>query len=162
MWKLLHRFSRLDHRSRALFLRGVVLISLVSISLRFRGFRATQGTLRRRLRATVNSAASSKSAPLPVSDDVARIVRMMQAATRHSFGSPNCLEVSLVLWYLLNRRGMPSAIRIGTRKIDGRLEAHAWVERNGVALNEFDQAHLHYAPFDAAFSSLADTGASSF
>jgi hypothetical protein len=161
MWKLLHRFSRLDHRSRALFLRGVVLIPLVSISLRLRGFRATQGKLRHRLRATVNSA-SSKYAPLPASDDVARTVRMMQAAVRHSLGSPNCLEVSLVLWYLLNRRGIPSAIRIGTRKIEGRLEAHAWVERDGVALNEFDQAHLHYAPFDAAFSSLADTGASSF
>jgi hypothetical protein len=161
MWKLLHRFRRLDHESRALFLRGVVLILLVSISLRLRGFRATQGTLRRRLRAAVNSA-SSKSAPLRASDDVARIVRMMQAAARHSFASPNCLEVSLVLWYLLKRQGIPSDIRIGTRKIDYRLEAHAWVERNGVALNEFDQAHLHYAPFDAAFSSLADTGASSF
>jgi hypothetical protein len=161
MWKLLHRFSCLDRTSRGLFLRGVVLIPLVSISLRLRGFRATQETLRRGLRAAVNSAAS-KSAPLAASDDVTPIVRMMRAATRHSFGSPNCLEVSLVLWHLLNRQGVPSAIRIGTRKIDGRLEAHAWVEHNGFALNEFDQAHLHYAPFDAAFSSLADTGVSSF
>jgi hypothetical protein len=31
------------------------------------------------------------------------------------------------------------------------LEAHAWVEREGLALNEPADQHRHYATFDAAF-----------
>jgi hypothetical protein len=42
-------------------------------------------------------------------------------------------------------------VRIGARKDGGKLEAHAWVERDGVALNEPGDAHRHYATFDAAF-----------
>jgi hypothetical protein len=42
MWKLLQRFNALDRRAQSLFLRAVVLLPVVAVSLRLGGFRATQ------------------------------------------------------------------------------------------------------------------------
>jgi hypothetical protein len=161
MWKRLHRFRDLDPSSRSLFIHAMVLLPLIWLSLRVRGFRATHATLQHRLFHSTQ-VPKWESARFSDPDSVARTVQMVRAAARHGFGTPNCLETSLTLWYLLARQRVPSAIRIGTRKISGRLEAHAWVENDGVVLNEFDQDHLHYTPFDAAFSTLADGDASSF
>jgi len=36
------------------------------------------------------------------------------------------------------------------------LEAHAWVEREGVALNEPEERHQHYAAFDAALATWTE------
>jgi hypothetical protein len=61
---------------------------------------------------------------------------------------------SLTLWWLLARQEISSHLRIGIRKVDEKMEAHAWVERDGAALNEPDEHHIHYSAFDAALSSL--------
>jgi hypothetical protein len=42
-------------------------------------------------------------------------------------------------------------VRIGTRKTEEKFEAHAWVECEGVALNEPEEAHKHYAAFGEEF-----------
>jgi Transglutaminase-like superfamily len=47
-------------------------------------------------------------------------------------------------------------LRIGIRKENEKMEAHAWVERDGAALNEPDEHHHHYLAFDAALSSLPE------
>ena len=53
---------------------------------------------------------------------------MEDAAARNLFFHTNCLEQSLVLWWLLRRRGIAADLRIGARKDSDRFEAHAWVE----------------------------------
>jgi ribosome-associated translation inhibitor RaiA len=45
-------------------------------------------------------------------------------------------------------------LRVGIRKEYGKFQAHAWVERDGAALNEPEEHHHHYAAFDAALSAL--------
>jgi hypothetical protein len=50
--------------------------------------------------------------------------------------SNTCLHRSLTLWWLLGRRGFASDFVLGARKRDGRLEAHAWVEHQGAAIND--------------------------
>ena len=77
---------------------------------------------------------------------------MVLAAARHSIFPSTCLERSLVLWWLLARRGVASRLRIGVRKSGEKFEAHAWVERDGVAIGEPEEAHLHYAPFAEEFT----------
>src|SRR2546425_2827609 len=47
MWERLRRFSALERPAQELFLRAVVLLPLVALSLRWRGFRATQAALQR-------------------------------------------------------------------------------------------------------------------
>jgi hypothetical protein len=149
MWERLRRFSALERPARGLFLRAVVLLPLVVLSLRWRGFRETQAALQRFL---------SKANPEPdaafASKIAALTAHMVNAADRHGLVHPSCLSKSLTLWWLLGRQGIPSRLRIGIRKEKEKFEAHAWVERNGTALNEPDEPHHHYAAFDASLSAL--------
>jgi hypothetical protein len=80
---------------------------------------------------------------------------MVHAAARYGLVQPTCLEKSLALWWFLGRRGMASSLRIGTRKDGGRLEAHAWIEFGGSALNETSGSLRSYAPFDAPLPALS-------
>ena len=149
MWERLRRFSALERPARGLFLRAVVLLPLVVLSLRWRGFRGTQAVLQRFL---------SKANPEPdvaLRSKIAGLTaHMVNAADRRGLVHPSCLAKSLTLWWLLGRRGIPSRLRIGIRKEKEKFEAHAWVERNGTALNEPDEPHHHYAAFDASLSAL--------
>lgn len=73
--------------------------------------------------------------------------QMGSAAIWHPL-HPSCLPRSLVLWYLLQRENMDGQIRFGARMIDGRLDAHAWVEFAGVSLDYLPPES--YASFEPA------------
>jgi hypothetical protein len=149
MWERLRRFSALERPAQEAFLRAMALLPLVALSLRWRGFRATQAALQRFL---------SKTNPEPnavlASKGAAVTAQMVNAADRHGLVHPSCLAKSLTLWWLLGRQGIPSHLRIGIRKEKEKFEAHAWVECDGAALNEPDEHHHHYSAFDGALSSL--------
>src|SRR6266550_6382521 len=145
MWERLRRFSALERPAQELFLRAVVLPPLVALSLRWRGFRATQAALERFL-----STANPGPAAALASKVAAATAHMVNAADRHGLVHPSCLAKSLTLWWLLGRQGIPSHLRIGIRKEKETFEAHAWVERDGTALNEPDEPHHHYAAFDVS------------
>jgi transglutaminase superfamily protein len=144
MWEKLRRFSALDGEARGLFLRAVVALPAISRSLRRKGFQATRANLHQRL-------ASSASTPSPPVHKIETTVRMVRAARRYGFAKASCLEESLTLWWLLARQGIASDLRIGVRREQGSFEAHAWVERDGLALNEPEARHTHYSAFDSGF-----------
>jgi len=147
MWERLRRFSALERPAQELFLRAVVLLPLVTLSLRWRGFRETQAALERFL-----SKANPGPAAALASKVAAVTAHMVNAADRHGLVHPSCLAKSLTLWWLLGRQGIPSHLRIGIRKEKEKFEAHAWVEREGTALNEPEEHHHHYAAFDASLA----------
>jgi hypothetical protein len=149
MWERLRRFRALERPAQELFLRAIVLLPLVALSLRWRGFGATQSTLERFL-----SKANPERDAAQASKDAAMTAHMVNAADRQGVVHPSCLAKSLTLWWLLGRQGISSRLRIGIRIEKEKFEAHAWVECDGAALNEPDEHHHHYAAFDAAFSSL--------
>ena len=76
------------------------------------------------------------------------------AAARNFFVDTNCLEQSLVLWWLLRRRGIAAELRIGARKEFERFEAHAWVEVDSAVLNDATAEHQHFVPFDGPITPL--------
>ena len=151
MLKSLRRFSALERTAQTLFLRAVAMLPLVGLSLRFRGFEATRCALRKMV-----SGASVQVDTDSLSKQIALTAHMVNAADRHGLVHPSCLVKSLTLWWLLGRQGIPSQLRVGVRKEDGKFEAHAWVEREGTALNEPEERHHHYAAFDAALASLPE------
>lgn len=144
MWEPLKRYSMLPPEARRTFRRATVLLYVVRISLRLRGYTKTQQWLQSRLdlRPRVTSFSEDNSVCIE------RICHMVSAAERYSPGQPTCLDESLLLWYLLRRQNICAEMRIGVRKQGGKFEAHAWVENNGVALNQRDEQHRLYAPFD--------------
>lgn len=159
MWEQLRRFRALEPRARQVFLRAAVLLPLISLSLRLRGFRATQGALQKWITAwaskEANAGVAAANGGTLSNEDVERTARMVRAAARHGWPNATCLENSLALWWLLGRQGIASEMRIGARKAGGKFEAHAWVECDGGAVSEIEEVHHHYAAFDQAFSSLA-------
>jgi hypothetical protein len=153
MWERLRRFSALERPAQSLFLRAMVVLPFIALSLRCRGFRATQAALQISL-----PNVDQKCDSALVSKQAALAAHMVNAADRHGLVHPSCLAKSLTLWWLLKRQGIDSHLRIGIRKEDDKFEAHAWVERDGAALNEPDEHHHHYAAFDAALSALPPEG----
>jgi hypothetical protein len=49
------------------------------------------------------------------------------ANRRIKFLQVTCLPESLTVWWLLRRRGLPAQIKMGVRRLDGKLDGHAWV-----------------------------------
>ena len=148
MWKQIWRFSALERSARGLFLRASFWLPLISISLQWRGFCKTKASLQQFL--SVSNGSQNPDAQAYA----ALTAQMVRAAARHGIGDPSCLEVSLALWWLLARQGIASDLRVGVRKDGEKLEAHAWVECGGVALNEPESPHQHFAAFGAALASL--------
>jgi hypothetical protein len=133
-----------------LFFRAAAWLAFVVMSLRTRGYKKTQAWLQKRLErrnATTLGAGS-------IGELVHKTCRMVRAAQRHGLTRSTCLEESLALWYLLGRQNISSRIRIGVRKQAGKFEAHAWVEYEGEALNQSEELHRHYAPFESEFDSV--------
>lgn len=136
-----------------MFFRAVVLLPAISLSLKIRGFRATQNSLlgyRKQFQSGSQGEAAADR--LPRESEYCRLTaRAVHAAARNVSRRATCLEKSLAIWSLLRRRGVASQLRIGARNFDGKFEAHAWVEHEGVAINEPEDLHRHYATFDTAF-----------
>src|SRR2546423_6202276 len=128
MWERLRRFSALERPAQELFLRGVVLLPLVALSLRWRGFRATQAALQRFL---------SKANPGPAAALASKVAAvtapMVNAADPHGLVHPSCLAKSPTPWWLLGRQGIPSPLRIRIRKGKETLGSHPWVGGDGTA-----------------------------
>ncbi len=95
MWERLQRFRALDSAARGIFLRGAALLPVISLSLRLRGFRATQATLQRFLPPLNGVGPVDGRAAV----EVAQTARMVRAAAHHSLGHPTCLQESLALWW---------------------------------------------------------------
>lgn len=125
------------------------MLSLTAMALRVLGFRRWRATLEKFLR-DVRKAPEDPARQLALAREVTRLA---EKAERRGAVRPNCLERSLVLWWLLRRRGLPAELRIGARKQDAHFEAHAWVELAGQVLNDSETVHKHYARFDGPIAS---------
>jgi hypothetical protein len=136
-------FSRLTTVERLVALEAALGLTATWIALRMVGFR--------RWKKVLESLAIRKKTSAPATEvsihEIASLARMEEAAARNLFFDTNCLEQSLVLWWLLRRRGVGADLLIGARKDANRFEAHAWVEFAGAALNSAGADHLHFVPF---------------
>jgi Transglutaminase-like superfamily len=143
------RFYRLTGFERAAVLEAVAGLVVTRPGLRLAGFRRWRAVLK-----WLSPAEPVENQLMEIASESARVIaRMEAAATRNVLFRPSCLERSLVLWWLLRRRGIPAELRIGARKDEQKLEAHAWVECGGSVLNQPDAAHLHFTPFDGPIAS---------
>lgn len=131
--------SALTWAERRLLVEAALLIGVLRVALRVAGVRRVQRVLSAALPASVPSDGTRD-------EDSRRafaISRMVDTAARHTVKN-TCLQRSLALWWLLGRRGVASRIRMGTRRVHGQFEAHAWVECGGAIVN--DGGESGYAP----------------
>jgi hypothetical protein len=141
------KFARLSWAERWLLIRACMMLLLTVVALRLVGFRRWYAVLARR--GPNRESVPGQQAEILVEKACATIQRMAAVAAQGRHHA-NCLERSLVLWWLLRRLGIASDLRIGLHRDADRLEAHAWVEHGGLALNEADDVQARFAAFDRA------------
>jgi hypothetical protein len=123
------------------------LLPLVRFWLWRRGFGATSARLAAR------SEGNIRSRPDTFGADMAEAVALV--AGRPLIGS-RCLARSLVLWFLLRRRGVDAVVVIGAAPPEGTtLPAHAWVEVAGEPVNDRADIGERFGRFDLSLPRLS-------
>ena len=124
--------------------QAFLTLPLIGVGLLWPGFRRLHAWLVRWQRPDSPPASEPRAGQWP---QAWVTVRMVRIAARYNLIRLNCLPQSLALWWLLRRQGIGSDLRIGVIPKEGRLEAHAWVEFQGVPLNDQDDVHERFTPF---------------
>lgn len=74
-----------------------------------------------------------------VTNDASHALRVSKAVDA-GFGllpvEATCLRRSVTLVRELNRLGLAAAVHVGVRNVDGKVEAHAWVQSGDLVLND--------------------------
>lgn len=141
------KFLRLSRPERFLLIRAILLLPITRLALGALGFRRWQAAL--------GNLSSGIERP-PAGDTLEQARRkkwtagMVSIAARRGFCRANCLQQSLVLWFLLRRQGIECDLRIGVRRNENLCEAHAWVECLGQVLNDSEDVSERFAPFSGA------------
>ncbi len=124
----LHKFFGLTSEERRLLLTAAFLVGLVRVGLWLLPFptvRRLLGRLRRPAGADRRSDELSSE----------RIAWAVDVAGKRIPGGGNCLVQAFATQVLLDRRRRTSRLRIGVAKdAQGNLEAHAWVESDGIVI----------------------------
>lgn len=106
------------------------ILPLVRLSIRIWGLKHVYHYLKHRIPPT------SILPQFLLTNDVQHIAYLVNAVARQwPFRAP-CLTRSLTLWWLLKQQGINSELCIGVRNKGNKFEAHAWLERDGIVLND--------------------------
>lgn len=139
----LAKFRALSWPERKVLFAATLLLPMFWIGLRVFGLPRFQARLKR-------SSAVTQTARSD--EDLCRIGALVNIAGNHVIFPSTCLTRSLLLDWLLYRRGVNSELRIGVRLVQGRLEAHAWVEFAGKPVNDTQDVAERFAAFDGPLS----------
>ncbi len=123
----IRQFRALARTQRVLFIQAWLALLVVDMGVRWFSLPRLQSLLAGLTRFPRRSSLH----PTPSPKETAIIVDL---AARHHLHVMTCLRRALALQWLLRRHGVETALRIGVRKDDRDLEAHAWVEHDGVNL----------------------------
>ena len=133
----LRNYSELDWRDRVEVVRILVLAAVVEVLLRS----LPLPRLAKLLRVELDLMSPDRGRPIESAPPewVLRRIQLTVMVLRHT--RQTCLRNSLVLARRL--RQLSPTIRIGVRKVDGRLTAHAWLELDG---QFYDAGALAFEP----------------
>jgi len=136
------KFRNLSLSELWLLCKAFFLLPITALGLRLMGFNAVRSALSCGLPAAVYST-DARSV-----DRAQKIAKMVQVAAVYGRFGASCLPRSMVLWRFLQRHGIGCDLRLGARRENGNFEAHAWVEVDGVALNETADVGERFRPLE--------------
>lgn len=144
MPRKLRRWRALPATERWLLVEAAILLPVTRAMLRRLGFVRTRGLLESSVGATIADEIDSASVAA-----AARVGWLVDVAARHGLFRANCLPRSLVLCWLLRRRGLPARLRIGVRRGPDNLIAHAWVDVGGHLVGEPSSTPIDYTAYES-------------
>ena len=141
--RLWRRFEALSPTDRLLFLKLWSMLGGVSLLLRVLDFQRA----RRFLVHFLPAAKSLAAIPEDAMSYALRVGLVVRIAGRHVPTNGSCLRQSLLVWWLLRRRGLPAELRIGVSQ-SGGFAAHAWVELEGQPVNDSADVAIRFVAFE--------------
>ena len=148
------RLRRLQGREVLRGIQSLVYLPLAAALLHRWGLQRVQQRLARRAPSRLSRSRTDARS----FDEARRLAWVVDGTARRGPWKANCLQRSLVLWWFLLRRGVSSEIRIGVRRRPGapsgsrQLDFHAWVECQGLVLNDRANVREVFATFDRAIA----------
>ena len=137
-------WNSLSKSDRGLLMSGFCLLPIVAASLKTIGLQRTQSWL------VGNAPAPMLPVTAQTRANVRRAAQMVATAYRLHPVPSSCLPRTVVLWSLLQRRGIGADVRIGVRyNTQGQFESHAWLEWNGEVLNDAANVASQFLPFNS-------------
>jgi hypothetical protein len=143
----LAKLRALTPAERQLLVVALATAPFVAFGLTIFGFRRTHSALARW--------SQPRGEPVPTGD--AATARALSAARIVGIAAgsgpvrTSCLRRSLLLWSLLRREGIETALRVGVNRDDGTFRAHAWVEYRGKPLNDDEDIAARFPAFAQDF-----------
>ncbi len=132
-------FSRSD---RWLLVQTLFILPLMALLLRLFGFTRVYGAL------TDYGSTSSAANGVELQERAKAMSRVVEAAANGSLYRAECLPRSLTLWWYLRRQGIDSELQIGLSREASGFQGHAWVEYDGVALNDEPDVRQRFAALE--------------
>lgn len=131
----------------ALIAEAVAFPLLLPLSFRFTGVPKTQAWLR-------NWADAHGKDPVDAVPDavISSALRAQRVVKRATGIGGSCLVRSLALWAILRRRGVHTGLRVGMRRSGEKIDGHAWLEIEGVPVNENETVIRAYSVHDGPIS----------
>lgn len=148
-------FLALSRRQRWDFVRALVLLPCVRPALWVLGFQRLRDLVSLDDLGQQGHRAGSDVATIAEARGTAE---MVEIAARRGIVKALCLERSLVLAWLLRRRGIVASLRIGVQHDDREFRAHAWIECGGVAVGEAADVGERFLPLIAGATHSTGTG----
>lgn len=139
------RFWQLSRRDKWRLLGLAVLLPIIDLGLRRRGLQQTQAWLTR----WRGARPAHPCSPAEL-EDANTLATLAAIAGRRGLYANTCLRQALAVHWWLWRRGLRPQLHVGALRVGDTLDAHAWVELDGVPLAQS-------RPLPPAFSSI-DTG----
>ena len=149
------RLARLSLWQWRVLLSTPALLQTTWLRLRLRGYRGALAAAQ-----PARPGGPGRQEALEVARDTAYAVAV---AIKYVPWQPRCLLRSLVLARFLARKGIACDVRIGlpagqsgpySPGAEPGFLAHAWVEYDGVVLNDRDDVAARFTPFDAPLGKL--------
>ncbi len=140
----LRQFAELSLLQWWIILVALFTLPVIALSLKLSGFKQTKKRMSRLIPTGIDGISARE-------DDLSRAQLISRAVTisgNHGVHHANCLKQSLLLWWLLARRGILCELKLGTHKLPQEtFSAHAWVEYNGEVLGEPTELQHQFLAF---------------
>jgi Transglutaminase-like superfamily len=135
------KFQRLSWAEKFLLAQALFLLPVNVLGLRILGFRRWQSVLERMM-----ISRRTNTVDVTTAQGIACVINLAAAQMFRAV----CLPRSMTLWWMLRQRGIASELRIGVRKEDDIFTAHAWLECQGIVLNDSAEVSTDFTAFTPA------------
>jgi hypothetical protein len=138
------KFRALSIRDRLNLLLFSALLPLVDAGLRGMGYRRFRGFLA----AHPRQLAKYRGTEIEAIEVSKHISYLVSVASGYGLFHFSCLRRSLLIWWLLRRKGIQTDLRIGVKKQEGQLYAHAWIKLGNEIINDSVEVERTFSAFN--------------